>query len=114
MDESALTGESLPVEKNARQVSNPEAPLAERHNMLYSSTLVGRGKGTALVVTTGMNTEIGRIAGMARRVKEPHTPLQHVMSELSNILIWFALGFSVLVPLIGIFLAHQPPRQIMS
>lgn len=113
VDESALTGESLPVEKEARLALNPEAPLAERHNMVYSSTLVGRGKGTAVVVSTGMDTEIGRIAGMARQVREPRTPLQLMMGSLAKILVWFALGFSALVPLVGIFIAHQPPRQML-
>jgi Ca2+-transporting ATPase len=84
VDESALTGESLPVEKNADAIANPNLPLAERQNMLYSSTLVSRGKATALVVSTGMSTEIGRIAGMARQVKEPRTPLQKMMDELRN------------------------------
>jgi Ca2+-transporting ATPase len=60
-----------------------------------------------------MYTEIGRIAGIARQVKEPRTPLQIMMDELSKVLIWFALGFSVLVPLVGIFFAHQPPKQML-
>lgn len=113
VDESALTGESLPVEKMADTIQDPALPLADRHNMVYSSTLVTRGKGTALVVSTGMNTEIGRIAGVARQVKEPHTPLQQMMSELSNGLVWFALGFSALVPLVGVFIAHQPVKQML-
>lgn len=113
VDESALTGESLPVEKNTHRLTNPETPLAERHNMVFSSTLITRGKGKAIVVATGMNTEIGQIAGMARQVREPRTPLQNMMDELSRVLIWFALGFSVLVPLVGIFLAHQPVKQML-
>ena len=113
VDESALTGESAPVEKDAETLIEPSVPLAERCNMVYSSTLVSRGKGQAMVVSTGMDTEIGRIAGMARRVKEPRTPLQNMMEELSKVLIWFALGFSLLVPVIGIFLAHQPPKQML-
>ncbi len=112
-DESALTGESLPVEKTPEPVADAAAPLAERRDMVYASTLVTRGKGTALVAATGMNTEIGRIAGLARQVREPRTPLQHVMDELSKTLVWFALGFSALVPLIGILLAHQPPQQML-
>src|SRR5512143_2477011 len=113
VNESALTGESLPVEKSADPIANPNLPLAERQNMVYSSTLVSRGKGTAIVVSTGMDTEIGRIAGMARQVKEPRTPLQLMMDELSKFLVWFALGFSVLVPLVGIIFAHQPPKQML-
>ena len=107
VDESALTGESLPVEKNTDLIQNPETPLAERFNMVYSSTLVSRGKGTAMVISTGIHTEIGRIAGIARQVKEPRTPLQNMMDELSKVLVWFALGFSLLVPLVGVFVAHQ-------
>ncbi len=113
VNESALTGESLPVEKQVDPIDNSEIPLAERRNMVYSSTLISRGKGKAIVVSTGMNTEIGRVAGMARQVKEPHTPLQNMMSELSRVLIWVALGFSVLVPLIGIIFTHQPPKQML-
>ncbi|MGV8026356.1 MAG: cation-translocating P-type ATPase [Anaerolineaceae bacterium] len=113
VDESALTGESLPVEKRIDTIQDPAIPLAERHNMVYASTLVTRGKGTALVVATGMDTEIGRIAGLARQFKEPRTTLQNMMEELSKVLVWFALGFSVLVPLVGILFAHQPPKQML-
>ncbi|HEX3000631.1 MAG TPA: cation-transporting P-type ATPase, partial [Armatimonadota bacterium] len=113
VDESALTGESLPVEKTADPIPAADTPLAERRDMVYSSTLISRGKGTAMVVATGMDTEIGRIAGLARQVKEPRTPLQNMMEELSKALVWFALGFSLLVPLVGIFLAHQPPKQML-
>ena len=112
VDESTLTGESFPVEKSATPVA-PDEPLDRRCNMVYASTLVSRGKGTAIAVATGMDTEIGRIAGMARQVKEPRTPLQNLMEELSKTLVWFALGVSVLVPLAGIFLARQAPRQML-
>lgn len=113
VDESALTGESMPVEKNARAIHEEQTSLADRSNLVFSSTLVTRGKGTAVVIGTGMETEIGRIAGLAREVKEPRTPLQQLMSELSKTLVWFAVGFSVLVPLIGIFIAHQPAQKML-
>ncbi|MGE5248879.1 MAG: cation-translocating P-type ATPase [Bacteroidota bacterium] len=113
VDESALTGESVPVEKDAQSIPAPATPLAERRNMVYSSTLVSRGKGKAIVVATGMETELGRIAGMARQVREPRTALQQMMDELSRVLVWFALGFSALVPLVGIFVAHQAPKQML-
>lgn len=113
VDESALTGESVPVEKSPHPLDREDAPLAERQNIVYSSTLVSRGRGTALVVATGMTTEIGRITGLTRQVREPRTPLQQVMEELSKVLVWFALGFSLLVPLVGIFIAHQPPRAMV-
>ena len=113
IDESALTGESLPVQKKAQTIVDAESPPAEWENMVFSSTLVERGKGKAIVVSTGMQTEVGRIAGLAQNVKEPRTPLQNMMEELSKVLVWFALGFSVVLPLVGIFLAHQPPKQML-
>jgi Ca2+-transporting ATPase len=113
VDESALTGEAVPAEKEAEPRLESGTPLAERRNMVYASTLVSRGKGTALAVSTGMQTEIGRIAGLARGIKEPRTPLQGMMDELSRTLVWIALGFSVLIPLAGIFLAGQPPKQMV-
>ena len=113
VDESALTGESLPVEKKAEQMAPLNAPLAERRHRVYASTLVSRGRGMAVVTTTGMNTEIGRIAGMARQAREPRTPLQNMMSELGKVLVWFALGFSVFIPLVGILFARQPPQEML-
>ena len=71
VDESSLSGESLPVEKNAEIELKPSTPLAERENMVYASTLIQRGKGTALVVATGPQSEIGRISGLTRSVKAP-------------------------------------------
>jgi Ca2+-transporting ATPase len=112
-DESALTGESAPVEKNSRGGLAKDTPLADRRNMAYSSTLITRGKGTALVVATGMDTEIGHIAGLADQVKEPRTSLQNMMSELSKILVWFAIGFSLLVPSVGILVTRQDPKQML-
>ena len=74
VSQSALTGESLPVEKRSDLITRPDSPLAERQNMVYSSTLVSRGKGTGIVVATGMNTEIGRIAGIARHDRAAKRP----------------------------------------
>ena len=113
VDESILSGESLPDEKNTEMLLGPSTPLAERKNMLYASTLIQGGKGTALVVATGEQTEIGRISGLTRSVKEPPTPLQKMMDELSKTLIWFALGFSVLVPLLGILFTNQEPKKML-
>jgi len=113
VDESLLTGENIPSEKSPAVISNAQLPLAERRNMVYSSTLVARGKAIAIVVATGKESEVGQIAGLARQVKEPRTPLQSMMEELSKTLVWFALGFSLLVPLAGILLARQPPKQML-
>src|SRR6266566_3658935 len=101
IDESALTGESVPVEKEAELVLPESTPLAERHNLTFAGTVVVRGRGTAIVTATAMQTEIGRIAGVAREVKAPRTPLQVAMGELSRSLVWIALGFSLVVPLLA-------------
>ncbi|MBE3557683.1 MAG: cation-transporting P-type ATPase [Ktedonobacteraceae bacterium] len=112
-DEAALTGESVPVEKDAGPVLAADTPLAERRNQIYAGTTVTRGRGSALVVATGMQTELGRIAGMARAARTARTPLQATMRDLTFWLVWLALGFSVLVPLLGWLLAGQPLPQML-
>jgi Ca2+-transporting ATPase len=113
VDESSLTGESLPVEKEADAVLPAAAPLAEQRNLVFAGTVIAHGRGLAVVVKTGPTTELGHIAGLARTVKPPRTPLQKAMSELSNSLVWLALGVSVLVPLLGVLLAGQPLNTML-
>lgn len=113
VDESPLTGESAPVEKNAGLILPGATPLAERANLVFAGTLGTRGRGSARVVATGMATELGRIAGLARATKEPRTPLQKTMDELSKWMVWLAIGFSVLVPVLGILIAHQPVQTML-
>lgn len=113
LDESALTGESVPVDKEATPTLPADAALAERRNLLFAGTTIVRGRGTAVVVATGQQTELGHIAGMARQVKPPKTPLQKAMSELSQSLVGLALGFSVVVPVLGVLLAHQPLQSML-
>jgi Ca2+-transporting ATPase len=111
IDESTLTGEALPVEKHPEERLPAETPLAERHNLVFAGTLIVRGQGTALVVATGMQSAIGHIAGLAREVTAPRTPLQVAMAHLSRVLVWVALGVSLLVPTLAWFLAKLPPQQ---
>lgn len=111
IDESSLTGESSPVDKSIGALSE-ETGLADRTCMAYAGTLVTSGKGLGVVVATGMATEIGRIAGLVRAAREPRTPLQTGMRQLAGWLLWLALGFSVLVPLLG-FLFGQPLREMV-
>lgn len=87
--------------------------LAERRNMVYAGTAITRGRGTAVVVATGMSTELGRIAALAAGVREPRTPLQQAMGELTHWLVWLALGFSLLVPLLGWLVVGQPLQQML-
>ncbi len=111
LDESALTGESLPVEKRPQERLPTETPLAERHNLVFAGTLVVRGQGTALVVATGMQSTIGSIARLTREVQAPRTPLQVAMDQLSRVLVWVALGLSILVPALAWVLTGLPLQQ---
>ncbi|MBI3864233.1 MAG: cation-translocating P-type ATPase [Planctomycetia bacterium] len=90
--ESALTGESTPVEKVARSVLSGATPLAERTNLVHFGTIIAAGKGTAVVIDTGMRTELGRIATMLQQPEPEPTPLQRRLAELGRILIGVCLG----------------------
>ncbi len=112
-DESSLTGESTPVEKEAGVVLSEATPLAERRNLVFAGTAVVRGKGLGIVVGTGMGTEVGHVALLTREVKEPRTPLQETMADLTKWLVGLALGFSILVPLLGYFLVGEDLRKMV-
>jgi Ca2+-transporting ATPase len=113
VDESALTGESAAVEKASDVILPATTPLSDRRNLVFAGTTAVRGRGTAVVVAIGMNTEVGRVAGLAREAETPRTPLQKDMKELSQSLAWVAIGFSVLVPLLGWLLGKQPLTQMI-
>ncbi len=86
VEESSLTGESLPVEKSAAYVAKGNVPLGDRQNMAYMSTIVTYGRGEGIVTDTGMQTQIGQIAGMITDSKEEMTPLQKRLGELGTLL----------------------------
>ena len=90
-DESAMTGESAPVSKGALGPLPADTPLAERKNMLLSATVITRGRATCLVAATGMDTEVGHIAGMLMDKGESETPLQKKMREISATLSFLCL-----------------------
>ncbi|MCX5775799.1 MAG: cation-translocating P-type ATPase [Firmicutes bacterium] len=85
-DESSLTGESLPIEKDAKIVYSDVVPTADRHNCVFMSTPVVYGRGEGIVVATGMDTEIGHIATILRDTQTEDTPLQKRLAELSKVL----------------------------
>ncbi len=111
--EAPLTGESVPADKEAAVVLAANTALADRRNSVFAGTNVVRGRGTAIVVATGMSTELGRIAALAQEVEEPRTPLQVAMADLTKYLVFVAVGFSVLVPLLGWLLAGEDPRTMV-
>ncbi len=112
IEESALTGESLPIEKDAHfQVpQSVESPLGDRRNMAYMSTLVTYGRGLGVVTATGMHTEIGKIATMITAEKEEMTPLQKRLGELGTVLSILSLGLCV--ALFGVALLQH--RNLME
>jgi Ca2+-transporting ATPase len=112
VDEASLTGESFPVAKDAVAVLPSETRITEQVNMVFAGTVVNRGQAKALITATGVNTEVGRVAGLAKAGKEPKTPLQLSMKQLSKSLVWIALFFCVLVPVLG-FLRGLPLEQMI-
>jgi Ca2+-transporting ATPase len=112
VDEASLTGESFPVAKDADAVLPEATRITEQKNMVFAGTVVTRGRAKALITATGVNTELGRVAGIAKAAKEPKTPLQMGMKQLSKSLVWIALFFSVLVPVLG-FLRGLPLEQMI-
>ena len=100
-DESALTGESLPVGKNERTLPE-DTPLAERKNMLFKGTALTRGSAEGPVVATGMGTELGRISSLVEEAVEERTPLEKRLDQLGNLLIWVTLAIAGMVAAAGV------------
>ena len=100
IEESALTGESEPVEKNANIIEDPKTALADRKNMAFKNSLVTYGRGEMIVSATGMKTEIGKIAGMLQNVKKGKSPLEKRLDRLGKFLALAAIGLIILVALI--------------
>ncbi|EIA17354.1 calcium-transporting P-type ATPase, PMR1-type [Clostridium perfringens] len=103
IEESAFTGESVPSEKDASFLPNKEIPIGDQNNMAFMSTLATYGRGVGVVVSTGMNTEIGKIAKMIEQEENDETPLQKKLSELGKILGFLAVGICILIFIISFF-----------
>ena len=101
VEEAALTGESVPVTKfidiiNLKE-GEKDVPLGDRKNMLYMGSTVVYGRGTAVVTATGMDTEMGKIAGALQQAEDGETPLQRKLHQLSKILTWLVIGICIIV-----------------
>lgn len=110
-EESALTGESLPVSKHAEAIHAEEIPLGDQKNIGFMGTMVTRGTGRAIVVRTGMDTEMGKIADLIQNTESQETPLQHRLEQLGKILIYVSLGLTIVVVIAGIL--HGQPAAAM-
>ncbi|AQY50307.1 cation transport ATPase [Listeria weihenstephanensis FSL R9-0317] len=113
VEESALTGESLPVEKDANAIVSEKSPLGDRFNMLFSGCLVTGGRARAVVVETGMHTEMGKIASLINATKKTETPLQKRLKELAKRLSIVALVAGVLVFGIGLWHGETMIEMLM-
>ncbi len=102
IEEASLTGESVPVEKDAELVLPESTPLADRRNMAYTSTVLANGNGRGVVVATGMDTEIGRIAGMLQTYERETTPLQRQLAKLGRALVIICLVLVGVIFLLGL------------
>ncbi|WP_448338402.1 cation-translocating P-type ATPase [Chloroflexus aurantiacus] len=107
VEEAALTGESVPVEKTAAITLPAEAPVAERRNMVYAGTSISYGRGRGIVVATGMQTEFGVIATMLQTIETGRTPLQDNLDRVGHILARSALVIVAVITLLG-FWRGQP------
>jgi Ca2+-transporting ATPase len=103
VEEAALTGESVPVEKRATLVLEKEIPLGDRKNTAFSGTVVSYGRGAGVVVATGLHTQIGLIAQMLSAVEEEETPLQKRLDELGRTLSVAALIVVAIVFGVGLW-----------
>lgn len=97
IQEAALTGESVPVDKEADCQLKEGVPLGDRRNMVYMGTVTAAGKASALVVATGMGTELGNIAGLLQRSEPEPTPLQRRLAELGKVLVLVCLVIVVVI-----------------
>ncbi|MBD0379335.1 calcium-translocating P-type ATPase, SERCA-type [Paenibacillus sedimenti] len=108
IEESALTGESVPVSKMTAAMPNADIPLGDQRNLGFMGTMVSRGTAKAVVVRTGMDTEMGKIADLIQNTESMETPLQHRLEQLGKILIIVAIALTILVVVAGI-MHGQPP-----
>lgn len=112
--ESSLTGESVPVEKNTDVIEDTEVGVGDRVNMLFSSSLVTYGRGKGIVVATGMETEVGKIAGMLDNTEEQITPLQEKLNKLGKTLGIAALVICAFIFAIGLIQGKEPIQMFMT
>ena len=112
--EASLTGESVPVEKQASKIEETEVPIGDRTNMLFSSSLITYGRGKAIVAETGMKTEVGKIAGMLSNQEEKETPLQAKLNNLGKTLGIVAIVICVIIFAAGLIQGKPAVSMFMT
>jgi Ca2+-transporting ATPase len=113
VEESALTGESVPSTKDARAELPEDAPLGDRSTMLFVGTSVVRGKARALVVATATGTELGKLSELMREPNETKTPLEQRLEEFGKRILWVCLVLSAVIFCWGLYLGKETWQQIL-
>ncbi|KXT76224.1 cation-translocating P-type ATPase [Streptococcus sp. DD12] len=109
IEEAALTGESVPVEKDVTSSVAADAGIGDRLNMAYQNANVTYGRGVGLVTNTGMYTEVGHIAGMLADADETDTPLKQSLNNLSKALTYLIVAIAAITFVVGVFIRHEAP-----
>ena len=112
-DESALTGESEPAEKNATIIPAVNATLGDQHNMVFTGCVITAGRGTAVVTTTGMKTQMGQIAGFLSSNKRTKTPLQVRLDQLGKTICWIAIISAFIIMAVGLRSGTDLPTMLL-
>lgn len=113
IQEAALTGESVPTEKTTQTIDDDEVPLGDRVNMAFSSGIVVYGRGKGIVVATGMNTEVGKIASMIQAVPDAQTPLQKKLDKLGKHLGVAAIVICIVIFIVGLLYGNDVLSMFM-
>ncbi|HTP08974.1 MAG TPA: HAD-IC family P-type ATPase, partial [Anaerolineae bacterium] len=111
VDESALTGESVGVDKTAERVA-VDAPLAERHSLVFGSTYITQGSGLAVAMRTGMQTEVGQIAATLQQMAERPTPFQIEVQKMARQMTFIVGSLAVIIAAVLLFVLHEPPIDV--
>jgi len=114
IQESSLTGESVPVDKNSATLSGDDIPLGDRKNMAFSSGMVTYGRGRGVVVATGMNTQVGRIADMLQHAGDTETPMSRRLNQLGRLLGIAALVICALIFGVGVLYGNSVMSMFMT
>lgn len=111
IEEAALTGESVPVEKDASAEITEDAGIGDRVNMAYQNSNVTYGRGMGVVTNTGMFTEVGHIAGMLANADETDTPLKQNLNQLSKLLTYLVIIIAAITFVVGVFIRGEHPLE---
>ena len=111
IEEAALTGESVPVEKDITETVEAEAGIGDRVNMGYQNSNVTYGRGTGVVTNTGMYTEVGKIADMLANADESQTPLKQSLEQLSKTLTYLIIAIALVTFLVSVFIRGEQPLE---